>query len=61
MRYIFKDSLLFRLCFLSVSAEGQSISNPGGRVLEGAKQVPELRDAGALTTAPWCGIRRGEE
>ena len=24
----------------------------------GAKQVPEPRDAAALTTTPWCGIRR---
>lgn len=66
MRYIVKDSLLFQtqlslsLCeCVSRRTEPERSGRRGGD--GGAKQVPEPRDAAALTTTPWCGIRREEE
>lgn len=61
---IFKDSLLFQtllsLFALSLLEDrAQAVREVQGD--GGGNWVPEPRDAAALTTARWCGIRREEE
>lgn len=62
-RYL-KDSLLLRhWCVLVCVCRGEytasAVREAQGDI--GAKLVPEPGDGTALTTAPWCGIRREEE